>query len=189
MSCLKISDLYDYLEGGLSPERTSEVEEHLGVCQRCRRAVEERRLIAEAASRLPPFEVPEDFPERIMSRISRPRARSSGWLIGLVSGSALLSLISILLIASGRSTLEFFSSASQTFWETAKNAAVLAAKLAALVSLAGRTLRSLLEAGTKGLSVLTSLLHPGIQIFILVLALGILASLFYGVRKKFSIGD
>jgi anti-sigma factor RsiW len=189
MSCLKISDLYEYLEDGLSPERTNEVKEHLRFCRGCRRAVKERRVIAEAASTLPPFEVPEDFPERVMSRISGLRTRSSGWLIGLVSGSSLLTLISVIWIASGRNVLEFFASASQTFWETAKNAAVLTAKLAALVSLAGRTLRSLLEAGTKGLSMLTSLFHPGIQILIFVLALGILASLFYAMRKKFSIGD
>lgn len=189
MSCLKISDLYDYLEEELSSERTNEVEEHLGVCRRCRRAVEERRLIAEAASTLPPFEVPEDFPERVMSRLSRSKARSSSWLIVLASGFSLLTLISVALIASGRSALEFFRSASQTFWESAKNAAVLTAKLAALVSLTGRTLRSLFEAGSKGLSVLTSFVHPGFQIFILVLALGILATLLYSLRKKISIGD
>ncbi len=189
MSCLTISDLYDYLEEGLSPERMNETSEHLRSCRRCRRAVEERKLIAEAASSLPPFEVPEDFPERVMSRISRPRVPGSGWLIGLISGSSLLTLISVLLIASGRNALEFFKGASQTFWESAKNAAVFTAKLASLVSIIGRTLRSLLEAGGKSLSVLTSLLHPGVQIFILVLALGILASLFYGLRKKLSIGD
>ncbi|HUU37869.1 MAG TPA: zf-HC2 domain-containing protein [Candidatus Desulfaltia sp.] len=189
MSCLKISDLYDYLEGGLSPEQRNSIEEHLRVCRRCRRAVEERRLIAEAASTLPPFEVPENFPERVMSRLSRSRARNSGWLIALVSVSSLFALISVALIASGRSALEFFASASQTFLESAKNAAVLTAKLAVLVSLTGRTLRSLLEAGTKSLSVLTSFLHPGLQILILVLAMGLVVSLFFGLRKKFSLGD
>jgi anti-sigma factor RsiW len=189
MSCLTISDLYDYLEEGLSPERMNELREHLRSCRRCRRAVEERRIIAEAASTLPRIEVPEDFTERVMSRISRPKVSRPGWLIGLVSGTSLLALISVVLIASGRNALEFFRGASQIFWESAKNAAVLAAKLAALLSLFGRTFRSLLEAGGKSLSVLTSLLHPGVQIFILVLALGILASLFYGLRKKLSIGD
>jgi anti-sigma factor RsiW len=189
MSCLTISDLYDYLEEGLSPERMNKVREHLRSCRRCRRAVEERKIIAEAASTLPRIEVPEDFTERVMSRISQPKAPRSGWLIGLVSGTSMLALISVVLIASGRNALEFFRSASQTFWESAKNAAVLAAKMAALLALFGRTFRSLLETGGKSLSVLTSLLHPGVQVFILVLALGILASLFYGLRKKISIGD
>jgi anti-sigma factor RsiW len=189
MTCLKISDLYDYLEEGFSPERMKDVEEHLHGCRRCRRAVEEIRLIAEAASTLPAFEVPEDFPGRVMSRLPRLKAWSSGWLIALVSASSLLTLISVFLIASGRSALEYFASASQTFWESAKTAAVLTAKLAALVSLTGRTLRSLLETGTKGLSVLTSLIHPGFQVVILILVLGILISLFYGMRRKLSIGD
>ncbi len=189
MTCLKINDLYDYLEDWLSPERTKDVDEHLRSCRICRRAVEERRLIAKAASTLPAFEVPEDFPERVMARLPQLKARSASWLIALVSVSSLFTLISVVLIASGRSALEFLAGASQTFWESAKTAAVLTAKLAALVSLTGKTLRSLLEAGTKGLSVLTSLVHPGLQVFILVLALGVLASLFYGMRKKLSIGD
>jgi predicted anti-sigma-YlaC factor YlaD len=189
MSCLKIGDLYDYLEGGLSAERSGGVEDHLRVCPRCRRALEERKLIAEAASSLPPFEVPEDFPKRVMSRLSAAKARNSAWLIALTSGSSLLILISGVLIVSGRSALEFLTSANRAFWESAKTAAVFMAKLAALISLTGRTLRSLLEAGTKSLSVLTSFVPPGLQIFVIVLALGILASLLYGLRKKFSIGD
>jgi anti-sigma factor RsiW len=189
MTCLKINDLYDYLEDGLSPERTKDIKEHLRSCRRCRRAVEERKLIAEAASALPAFEVPEDFPERVMARLPQLKTRSSSWLIALVSVSSLLTLTSVVLIASGRSALEFLASASQTFWESAKTVAVLTAKLAALVSLTGRTFRSLFEAGIKGLSVVASLVHPGLQIFIFVLALGVLASLFFGVRKKLSIGD
>ncbi len=189
MSCLKISDLYEYLEGGVSAKQANAIEEHLHVCPKCRRAVEERRLIALAASSLPPFEVPEDFPKRVISRLPKLKHRRPSWLIALAGGSSFVILISVALIASGRSALEFFSSASHTFWESAKTVAVLTAKLAALVSLTGRTLRSLFEAGTKSLSVFTSLIHPGLQILFMALAVGILVSLYYGMRKKFSIGD
>lgn len=189
MSCLKISDLYEYLDRGRSAEQANAIEEHLHVCRKCRRAVEERKLIALAASSLPPFEVPEDFPERVISRLPRMKRRRPGWLIALAAGMSLAILTSAALIASGRSALEFFSSASHAFWESAKTVAVLTAKLAALVSLTGRTLRSLFEAGTKSLSVLTSFIHPGLQILFMALALGILVSIYYGMRKKFSIGD
>jgi hypothetical protein len=36
---------------------------------------------------------------------------------------------------------------------------------------------------------LTSLVHPGFQALILVLALGLAISLFFGMRKKLSLGD
>jgi hypothetical protein len=36
---------------------------------------------------------------------------------------------------------------------------------------------------------LTSIVHPGFQVLILVLALGIGVSFFFGVRKKLSLGD
>ncbi|MGB7296689.1 MAG: zf-HC2 domain-containing protein [Candidatus Aminicenantales bacterium] len=189
MKCLRLSDLYEYLEGGIPPELAKDIEGHLRVCPRCRRAVEERRRIAEAASSLPPFEVPEDFPERVISRLPQSQPQSPLWLIALAAGTFALTLISVALIASGKSGLEFIRSAGGTFWESIKTAAVLAAKVAAFVSLIGRTLRSLLEAGAKGLSLLTSFVPPGIQVFILVLALGILATFFYGMRKKLSIGD
>lgn len=189
MSCLRIRDLYDFLEGGLSPKQAGRIEDHLRVCRRCRHAAEERKLIAEAASSLPPFEVPEDFPDQIMARLPRSKARKPVWLIGLASGTSVLTLISAAMIISGKSALEFLGGASQTFWESVKSAAVLVAKLAAVLPVLGKTIRSLFAAGSKSLTVLTSFVHPGFQVFILLLALGILATLFYGMRKKLFIGD
>lgn len=189
MNCLKIRDLYDFLEGDLSPDAAGRIEDHLRVCRRCSRAVEERRLIAEAASSLPPFEVPEDFAAQIMARIAPIGARKPVWLVGLAAATSVLTLISAALIASGKSALEFLSGASHAFWESVKSAAVLAAKLAAVLPILGKILRSLFEAASKGLNVLTSLVHPGLQVFIVLLALGVLATLFFGMRKKLSIGD
>ncbi len=189
MSCLKIRDLYDFLEGGLSPRQAGRIEEHLRVCRKCRQAAEERRLIAEAASSLPSIEVPEDFAARVMSRIAPAGARKPVWLVGLAAVTSILTLISAILIASGKSALEFLGGASHAFWEFVKSAAVLVAKLAAVLPILGKILRSLFEAGSKSLNVLTSLVHPGLQVFIVLLALGVLATLFLGMRKKLSIGD
>lgn len=189
MNCLKLGALYQYLEGGLSAEQAKQIEGHLRVCAKCRRAAEERRLIAAAASSLAPFDVPENFPERVMTRLPQSPPRRQGWFISLAAGISVLTLISAVLIASGKSGLELLRGVGDSFWGSIRTAAVLMAKAAAFVSLAGRTLRTLFEAGAKGLSVLTSLVHPGIQAFILLLALGILATLFYGLRKKLTIGD
>jgi anti-sigma factor RsiW len=189
MNCFKINDIYDYLEGILSPERREELERHLGVCPRCRRAVEDRKLIAGAASGLAPLAVPDDFSDRVMARIAPVKVKNAAWLIVLASASSLLALTAMILIASRSSALSIISSASHSFWEYAKSAAVLTAKVATLLTLAGKTLRPLLEAAFKSFSALTSFIHPGLQVLILVLAMGLVVSLYFGMRKKFSPGD
>jgi anti-sigma factor RsiW len=189
MNCFKINDIYDYIEGSLSPEHQEELERHLSVCPRCRRAVEDRKLIAGAAFGLPPLAVPDDFTDRVMARIAPAKVKHPAWLIILASASSLLALTAMVMIASGRSALGVLSGASHSFWEYVKSAAVLTAKAATLLTLAGKTVRPLLEVAYKGLSVLTSFIHPGLQVLILILAMGLVVSLFFGMRKKFSVGD
>jgi hypothetical protein len=189
MNCFKTNDIYDYIEGSLSPERRGELERHLSLCPSCRRAVEDGKLIAGAASGLPPFAVPDDFTDRVMARITPAQVKQRLWLITLASASSLLALTAMMIVASGRSGLGIISEASHSFWEFVKGAAVLTAKAATLLTLAGKTVRPFLEAAYKGLSVLTSILHPGLQVLILVLAMGLVVSLFFGMRKRFSLGD
>jgi anti-sigma factor RsiW len=189
MNCLKINDIYDYIEGSLSPERRGELEGHLVVCARCRKAVEERKLIAAAASSLPPLEAPGDFTARVMARIAPKRARLPAWLIILAALSSLLAVSSIALVASGKSVIGIVSGVGHSFWEYAKSAALLTAKAATLLSLAGKTLQSLLESAAKALTVTGSLLGPGLQVAILVVVTALIVSLALGARKKISLGD
>lgn len=189
MNCFRISDIYDYLEGSLAPERTKKLEWHLGVCPKCRQAVEDRKLIAEAALSLPPFAVPDDFTDRVMARIAPAKVMSPVWLIILAAASSLLALTAVMIFASGGNVLGIISSAGHLVWEFVKNAAVLAAKMGTLFSVAGKTARPLLEAAYKGLAVLTSFIHPWVQVLIFVLAMGLVLSLFFGIRKKLSLGD
>ena len=189
MNCFKINDLYDYLEGILAPERREEIESHLAHCPTCRRAVEDRKLIAGAASSLAPLVPPDDFTDRVMARIAPVKVKNRARLIVLAAASSLLALTAMVMIASRNSTLSILISAGRSLWEYFKGAAVLTAKASTLLTIAGKTLRPLLEAAYKGLSMLTSFIHPGLQILILVLAIGLVVSLFFGMRKKLSLGD
>jgi anti-sigma factor RsiW len=189
MNCLKSNDIYDFIEGRLAPERSEEMERHLGACPGCRRAAEERRRIAEAASGLPPFAVPDDFTDRVMARIAPLRIKPPAGLVILAAASSCLAVASAILIASGRSGLELISGASHALWGFVKSAAVFAAKAATLLTLLGKTLRPLAEAGYRGFAALTSFIGPGIQVMIFILALGLIVSLFFGLRKKLTLGD
>jgi len=189
MNCCQINDIYDYIEGSLPPGRRQDMEGHLEACPKCRRAVEERKLISGAASALPPLELPADFTDRVMSRIAPEKAKLPVWLIILASLSSLVALGSVALIASGRSLMGIALGAGHSFWEYAKSAAVLTAKAATLLSLAGKIIQSLLESAAKGLSLANSLVSPWLQVVILGLMTALIISLAFAARKKISLGD
>jgi len=189
MSCFRINDVYDFIEGSLAPERKEELERHLGVCPRCRRAVEDRKLIAGAASSLAPFAVPDDFTDRVMARIAPGKGKSPAWLIILASASSLLALGSVVLIASGSNVIEIALRASHSVWEYAKSAALFTVKAVTLLSLAGKTIRLLLESVIRGLSLANSLVSPGLQFGLLVVMTALIISLALAARKKISLGD
>lgn len=189
MNCFRISDIYDYIEGTLSPERSQELERHLDVCPKCRAAVEDRKLIAGAALSLPPFAVPDSFTDRVMARVAPAKAKSPAWLIILASASSLLALTVVIMIASGRSVLEIISGALHSLWEYVESAALLVAKALTLLSLAGKAAQPLLESVAKGLSVASSFVSPGLQIVLLGVMTILIISLALAARKKFSLGD
>jgi len=189
MNCIRISDIYDYIEGSLAPERREELERHLVGCPKCRRAVEDRKSIAGAASSLPPFAVPDDFTDRVMARIAPAKVKSPAWLRILASASSLLALTVIILIASGKSVIEIALGASHSLWEYAKSAALLVAKAVTLLFLAGKTIRPLLDSLAKGLSLASSFVSPGLQIVLLGVMMALIISLALAARKKISLGD
>lgn len=190
MSCLKIADIYAYLEEELPAGQREKIERHLSDCPRCREAVEERKLLAEAASALPDLDIPADFTERVMAKIAPVRRRLPVWLIAFAAGFSSLTLLSILaVISEGRNLLTLWTSLSHSLWGYAKNAVVLMAKLITVLSAAGKVLSSLFHPIYKGFSLLTSLISPAAQIFIMTLTLVLFITLFYFLRKKFMLGE
>jgi hypothetical protein len=117
------------------------------------------------------------------------KVKSPAWLIILASASSLLALTAVVLIASGRSVLGIISGASHSLWEYIKSAALLIAKAVTLLSLAGKTIRSLLESIAKGLYLANSLVSPGLQFVLLGVMTVLIISLALAARKKISLGD
>jgi anti-sigma factor RsiW len=189
MNCCPINDIYEYIEASLPAGRRQKMEAHLKACPKCRRAVEERQRIAAAAFSLPPLEVPADFTDGVMSRIGPARTRFPVWLIILASFSSLLALGSVALIASGKNLIGTALGASHSLWEYAKNAAVLTAKVMTLLSLTGKTVRSLFESAARGLSAADALISPALLAVILILMTVLAISLGLAARKKTSLGD
>jgi len=89
-ACPRPEDLYLYLEGELGPYKARALEEHLEACAACREAMAERRLLHEAFTSLPPFEVPEDFARSVMDSLPEPEEVRSGWLAPLAAAVSTL---------------------------------------------------------------------------------------------------
>jgi anti-sigma factor RsiW len=189
MSCLKISAIYAYLEGDLAPEQRDQAEKHLSGCPRCRAAVEERRLLGEAFSGLPPLELPADFTKRVMAAVAPARQLLPSWLIILLSGSSVASLLFILFLRSGRNLLSFLSGIDNSLWGYAKSAAVFAAKAFSLISAVGKALRPIGHALSKTLLELASVVSPAAQAAIVIASCAFLAAFFYLLGKKFHLGE
>ena len=145
-ACPRPEDLYLYLEGELGPYKARALEEHLEACAACREAMAERRLLHEAFTSLPPFEVPEGFAKSVMDSLPEPEAARAGWLAPLLAATASLVVgllgfnlltgtsLSDVLVATNR----LFASVAATILPLAAKAFKIAAVLLEVPSDAGR---------------------------------------------------
>jgi anti-sigma factor RsiW len=157
MSCLKIDDIYTYLDGGLSAEERKILEGHLDGCPRCRAALEDRRRLAEAAASLPPIELPADFSRQVMARLLPSQVLVPGWLIALAAVLTPLALLVGIFIRSGENLFDLLSRFGDSVWVFLKNAAVLTAKAFMLIDVAGRLLKPLSQAVFRLLGIVPQL--------------------------------
>jgi anti-sigma factor RsiW len=89
-TCPRPEDLYLYLEGELGPYKARALEEHLEACAVCREAMAEKRLLHEAFTSLPPFEVPEGFARSVMDSLPEAEEIRAGWLAPLAAAVSAL---------------------------------------------------------------------------------------------------
>lgn len=189
MSCLKISDIYTYLDGESSVNERDVIEKHLEGCPRCRAAVEERRRFAEAASSLPSLDLPADFTQQVMAQILPAKVSLPGWLIGLTAGLAPLALLIGIFIQSGENLLDLFSRFGHSVWIFLKNAAVFTAKALTLIDLIGKLLRPLAQALYRLLAIGPHLISPIAQILILFASLALFIVIICAFGKRFLAGE
>lgn len=189
-SCPPPEDLYLYLEGELGPYKARALEEHVERCEACREALAERRLLHEAFTTLPPFEVPADFARAVMDSLPETETVRGGWLAPLLA--AVASLVVGLLgfnLLTGTSLSDILVAVNRMAGEALSGLLPLAAKslkvavllldvasdvAAALFTTAGAAARAL---GPGGLALLV-----GLGGAVLLLAL-------FGVRRFLSQGE
>ena len=188
MNCRDLNTIYAYLEGDLSAAERSDFERHLARCSQCRSAVEERRLLLQAAATLRPFEVPEDFAAGVMSRLGAAPSRATvfGWLVAALAGFA--SFAATLVVAAlltGHSLSELFLGFNRFLWNNVRNLSFVVTKGLKYLYLAGKILAQVFQQILEGLKVMTSFIGPEAQVAAACAAALILIGAGVVWRRKF----
>jgi hypothetical protein len=189
MSCLRTIDIDLYLEGALDAPEKEDAARHLEGCAACREWLEERRLLLEALSSLPPVEVPTGFAAAVMSALPESRAAAKSnrpavlagvlaWYAGLAGLVLLLPrLFPGVILGAGRALVGLIESSGLFLVRLLKAGQVLLKTILSLISL--------LRQGLVGLA---SFVEPAaLVVGLAALCLAALAAAF-GLKRITSFG-
>ncbi len=190
MSCLRLDQIYLFLENELSAEENLSISKHISSCTKCRQAVEERRLLIQASETLPALETPPDFTQRIMAKIFPPKISLRQWFITAALGlsSAVFAFFVIYQI-SGQNLADLLINLNRSAFGLFRNAVLIMAKAAKFISTGIEVILKILTVILKGLAGLTSVLNPELQIILIFLTVIISVFLLYGLKRKLFAGE
>ncbi len=190
MKCLNIEQIYLYIEKELSLGENKKIEEHLTICPKCKKALEERRLLLQATESLPLWQTPPDFTQQVMARIFPAKVSLKAWLGAVSTGfvSLILALF-IFFLATGQNLSSLALNFYDTILNLIRNFSPIFVKLIKLASLFLKILQQLAEYIIKGFTLLTTIISPEIQIIIITITIILIASSIYGIRKKLLVGE
>ncbi len=190
MKCLNIEQIYLFLEKELPPAENSRIHAHLTTCPKCTKALEERRLLLQAAEELPLWTPPPDFTQQIMARIFPARVSPWAWIGAVASGFATMVLtLFIFTLVTGQNLSDLLHSFYHTLLNSVKNFSPLFVKILKLVTVFLKILQQLGELLIKGLTLLSTIISPQVQIILISIAMIAIISSIYGLRKKLWIGE
>ena len=190
MNCLGFDQIYLFLEGELSPKEHQLVGDHISACAKCKKAVEERKLLVEASQSLPVWEIPQDFTQHILARIFPNRISLREWVVTVSIGlsSAVLAFFAVFLI-SGQNLADLFINLNQTALSLFQNFVVVLVKTAKLISVGIKVIFKLASLVLKGLTSVTTILNPELQIGLIVLTVVVSVLLLLGAKRKLLAGE
>ncbi len=188
---IRPEDLYLYLEGELGAFDAEHLEEHLEECAACREALAGRRVLHEAFTSLPPFEVPSGFAASVMDSLPEPEAPRIAWLAPLIAGAAALGIGLVGFYAFAGTSLVDLLVAFNRFWSAILGQVLpLAIKTFKLGGLLSRVMGDLLGTALQGFATFARILGPAGTIVVLGLAFLLLSFLvLWGARRVLNQGE
>ena len=190
MNCLRIDQIYLFLEEELSPKENRSIKDHISSCEKCRKAVEERKHLVEASQSLPAWEIPQDFTQCVLARIFPKRITLREWTVTTAIGlsSAVLAFFVVYLI-SGQTLANLFINLNRTALNLFQNIIVVLVKVAKLITVGIKIAFKFIALILKGLASLTTILNPEVQLGLIVLTVIITALLLFGAKRKLFAGE
>ncbi|MBN1272481.1 MAG: zf-HC2 domain-containing protein [Candidatus Aminicenantes bacterium] len=190
MKCLTVQQIYLYLEEELSPEKASKVKKHLVSCDKCRRALEERRLLHTASLSLPQWNVPPNFAEKTIEKIFPVEKRKFRWAPILATACSSLFLITVFsAVLQGQKLPAFLFGVLRTVWGFIEKTSLFAVKLIKVSVNLVKVLQRFLEMISQELSSLTGSLGTEIQVISISLTLILLFLTAFIFRRIFITGE
>jgi anti-sigma factor RsiW len=183
--CPRPEDLYLYVEGELGPYDAAKLEEHLECCAACRDALAERRLLHEAFTTLPPFEVPADFARSVMESLPEPETRRLAWLAPLAASVTAMAvgLVGFYLFT-GLSVFDMLVGLNRFLGQAIGLVLPAVVKMCKASSVILRVAGDLLVAGLTGLTTLIRLLGPQ-GLILIISAVALLVGLVVAGARRF----
>lgn len=190
MNCLRIDQIYLFLEGELSPSENRSINNHISSCEKCRNAVEERKVLLEASQSMSVWETPRDFTQRVLDRIFPQSISLRDWFITASVGlsSAALAFFAVYLI-SGKNLADLFIYLNQTALSLFQNIIVVMVKAAKLISVGVQVIYKIASLIFKGLASLSTFLSPQFQIGLTALTIIVAVLLVLRTRRKLFAGE
>jgi hypothetical protein len=189
-TCPRPENLYLYLEGELGPYDARKLEEHIECCAACRDALDERRLLHDAFTSLPPFDVPADFARSVMDSLPEPEITKAGWIAPLIAATtALVVGLFGFFLFTGQSVFEVLIAANRFFGTVVAQVTPLVVKTLKVGNVILKVAGDLVAMGFSGLSTFSRVLGPpGIAVVVgLVALLSLLA--YFGARRFLHQGE
>jgi len=192
MTCLRPDVLDLYLEGELEAAERREGEAHLDACPACRRRLEDRRTLDQAAAALPPIEIPPDFAAMVLGRLPAAEpvaARARGRLASAAAAAGLL-LAGFLgvYLATGQSLMGVLMSLGRALMAFLSLIVPLFAKVLKIVPVFARLAWEIAGALLRGLGVFSSSLRPEAQGIILAAGFALVILTVFGLKTIESLG-
>lgn len=190
MKCLSIGQVYLYIEKELSAPENKKIKEHLRTCPKCRKALEERRLLLQAAEGLPLWQIPPDFTQQVMTQIFPVKVPLSAWLKAASAGFiSIIIVLFIYIMATGQNFSGLLINLNNTLWNLVKNFSLIFVKLFKLASIFVKMLQQFIGFLIKCFTWLTTIISPQVQIIIITVTIIFIVSSIFGIKRKLLIGE
>jgi hypothetical protein len=190
MKCIPALDLYLFLEGELSEQRSAEIKSHVSSCPRCRNALEARRTLLQAVDHIPLIRTPDGFSKQVLSKVNPLKPSLTEWL---QAGAAALVFISLLgfasLLFSNQGWAEFMVKFVQSTIRSSREALIMGIKLIKTITIFINMFIQLTGLVIKNIFKVIPVMSTEIHVFTVALSVLIAIMIIFSFRQKFILGD